>query len=140
MMSRIGVLVAIVATTATAGFGAGYYTRSHLTARAATEDAAATLRQSGTNIVRSAEQSRRIEVSVQASDHRIDHLRTTAQARLQKEETHHEQSIDAKVPCVCHDRALDFGTVRLLNRAREESTVESATSGTHEIGTASQAD
>lgn len=137
-MQRIGILAALCAAMAVAGFVAGYDTRSRLADIAASRDAAATVRQSGANIVRSAERSQQVEASIQASDNRIDQLKKTAQARLQKEETHHEQNIDVEAAGMCSGRVLDFGTVRLLNRARDQGAVESAAGGPHEIGTVAQ--
>lgn len=150
-MQRVDALAALLAASLAVGFVAGYYTRSRHGDVQVIEDAAATVRQSGVNIVRSAETSQRIEASIQDADVRIGQLKKAAQVRLQKREAQDGQDIDngraaamavaGDEPAgVCHDGALDFGTVRLLNRARDESTVESATGSPHEIRTVAQAE
>ena len=150
-MQRVDALAALLAASLAVGFVAGYYTRSRHGDVQVIEDAAATVRQSGVNIVRSAETSQRIEASIQDADVRIGQLKKAAQVRLQKREAQDGQDIDngraaamavaSDEPAgVCHDGTLDFGTVRLLNRARDESTVESAAGSPHEIRTVAQAE
>jgi hypothetical protein len=161
MMQRVDALAALLAASLAVGFVAGYYTRSRHGDAQVIEDAAATVRQSGVNIVRSAETSQRIEASIQDADVRIGQLNKAAQVRLQKREVQDGQDIDngraadhagashplAAAPAVvgaepagvCNDGTLDFGIVRLLNRARDESTVESATGSPDEIRTVAQA-
>jgi len=152
-MMRIEALIAAVALTLAVGFGAGYYTKGQFAQAKVVKQVTAAVKQAGTNIVQSAEESQRVEASIQQSDNQIDQLRKAAVERLQKGKAHDEQRIAAGGHAGNADRTdndataaqsalvevrdgaddcagdrLDFGTVRLLNRAREDDTaVESAT-------------
>jgi len=119
-------------------FGTGYYTKGRFVKADLADRQAQAVKDAGANIVHSVEQSQQVEATLRQSDNRIDQLRKAAADRLQKGKVHdapgkHAESAGmdgtaaatqplVEVPehadgCDGSD-ILDFGTVRLLNRAR----------------------
>jgi len=142
----------LVAAALTVGFSVGYHVKDQATQAAVVKQTTAAVKQAGANIAESAVRSQQVEAAIQQTDSNIDQLKAAAQARLQKGKTHettirvggnagHDNGAgriatattteqpgpagDAADDCGS-DRRLDFGTVRLLNRARDEGAVESA--------------
>jgi hypothetical protein len=149
VIERLPTLIAAVALALAAGFGAGYYAKGQATQAAVTKQTTTAVKQTGANIVQSAVRSQQVEASIQQTDSNIDQLKAAALARLQKEKTHaptnpaggnasHEYEAGRIATATQQPQpndegsggrnpgsTLDFGTVRLLNRARDDAAVES---------------
>lgn len=151
MIQRIEALIAAVALALTLGFGAGYHYKGQADQANVVKQATTALKKAGTSIVQSTEKSQQVEASIQHSDNEIDQLNKAAQVRLKGKI--YEPSIRtgsnpgdargainvvstaagatslAQLPDGagnCGDGRLDLGTVRLLNRARDDTAMESA--------------
>ncbi|MFK3740998.1 hypothetical protein [Massilia sp. TN1-12] len=134
----------IVAVALSGGFCLGYHIKGQADQAAVVKQASAAVKEASAGIVQSAVHSQQVEAAIQQTDSNIDQLKTAAQARLQKGKTHEPTArtghgpdhvattaeqpgamADAAAGCRTDD-VLDFGTVRLLNRARDEGTMESS--------------
>lgn len=135
------------------GFGAGYWTKMHVNDAGLLKQETKAIKTSAATVVKAAEKSQQVETSIQQSDTQIDQLKDAALARIKEKQNaerirpgsndvhaggpDHDaataQAALAAVPeCAGADHggdALDFGTVRLLNRARNDASLDAGAGG-----------
>jgi hypothetical protein len=152
MISLRTLLLAMALTGLFAGW-AGYYTKGQFDKAAVVTQQGKAIKTTANNIADSAQKSGQIEADIGKSDAQIDAIQKAVAARLQKGK-HHEPGIaagghagpehvqdgvaapaqgtaplDPAAGDRCDRDTLDFGTVRLLNSARDPLPVDPAPVG-----------
>lgn len=116
-----------VALALIVGFGAGYYTKGQFVKADQFEAVTEARSETAVDIQESLKTSAATEQEVTASNQQVAVIRKAISARVQPKTQ--ETSNEANLRPVCTGTGLDVGTVRLLNSARDGSTLDPASLG-----------
>ena len=117
-------IVLAVVLALSVGYCTGYYTKGQFVKADQFEAVTEARSETADSIQESLKTSAATEQEVTASNQKIAVIRKTVTARIQSKETQNE----ANLHLACHS-GLDVGTVRLLNSARDGSTLDAASLG-----------